>query len=223
MAMEFWATGISAGLSGIMGAFGANAQSQQVIAQSAAAAYQNTLSIAKTKAMNAYQQRAYQRQVERVKAQMVENFKAANASWQTEQARIQEQFLGFSDQRQALIKQLMAAEGYAAASETYGRSTDRQIALETAAQFGNSEARLALTEQSAIRQSGRNMNKIAGQAYQADMSAIGTIAEGPIPQMAETTYQGSGFNHGLNMALQIGSGMLSGAKFGFGIDKQFAS
>ena len=216
--MKLWGTAISAGLSGIMGMLGGNAKADQMAAQEAAGVYKNQLSIARTRMMNEYKQRAHQRQVDRVREQMVENFKAANSSWQTEQARLQEQFLGFSDKRQALIKQLMQAEGYAAATETYGRSADRAIALATAAQFGNSEARLALTEQNAIKQSARNMGKIGGQAYASDMRAYGSIIEGPIPEMAETTYQGNGFNYGLNAALTIGSGIIEGAKFGAGID-----
>jgi len=220
--MELWGTAISAGLSGIMGMLGGNAKADQMAAQEAAGVYKNTLSIARTRMMNEYKQRAYRRQVDRVRQQMVENFKAANSSWQTEQARLQEQFLGFSDKRQALIKQLMQAEGYAAATETYGRSADRAIALATAAQFGNSEARLALTEQSAIKQSARNMGKIGGQAYAADVRAHGSILEGPIPEMAETTYQGSGFNYGLNSALSISQGLISGAQMGLQIDQSFA-
>ena len=212
---------IMIGLQGIMGLGQGLAKSSQVAAQEAAGAYKNTLSIAHTRLKNEYRERAHLRQVDRVRQQMTENFKAANASWQTEQARLQEQFLGFSDQRQTLLKQLMKAEGYAAATETYGRSADRAIALATAAEFGNSEARLALTEQSAMRQSTRNMNKIGGQAYQADMQAYGTIVEGPIPEMAQTAYQGSGFNHGLNMALSIGGGMLSGVKAGTALDAQY--
>ena len=124
---------ISAGLQGLMGLGQANAKADQMAAQQAAGVYKNQLSIARTRMMNEYKQRAHQRQVDRVREQMVENFKAANSSWQTEQARLQEQFLGFSDKRQALIKQLMQAEGYAAATETYGRSADRAIALATAA------------------------------------------------------------------------------------------
>lgn len=210
-----------AGLQGIAGLGKGYAQSNQIAAQEAAGVYKNTLSIARTRMMNEYRDRAYRRKVERVRQQMTENFKAANASWQTEQARLQEQFLGFSDQRQTLLKQLMAAEGYAAATESYGRSADRAIALATAAQFGNSEARLALTEQSALRQHTRNMGKIGGQAYQADMQAYGTVIEGPIPEMAQTAYQGSGFNHGLNMALSIGGGLLAGAKAGAQIDAAY--
>lgn len=221
--MELWGTAISAGLSGIMGAMGASAESQAAIAKEASTQYSNTLSIAKTRMMNQMRERAHQRKVDRVREQMLENFKAANSSWQTEQARLQEQFLGFSDQRQALIKQLMQAQGYAAATESYGRSADRAIALGTEAQFGNSEARLALSEQSALKQSARNMSKIAGQAYAADVQAHGTILEGPIPEMAETTYQGSGFNSGLNTALKVGQGLISGAKFGFGIDKHYGT
>ena len=221
--MELWGTAISAGLSGIMGALGGSAEEKAAIAKQASTQYSNTLSIAKTRMMNQMRERAHQRKVDRVREQMLENFKAANASWQTEQARLQEQFLGFSDQRQALIKQLMQAQGYAAATESYGRSAERAIALGTEAQFGNSEARLALSEQSALKQGARNMSKIAGQAYAADVQAHGTILEGPIPEMAETTYQGSGFNSGLNTALKVGQGLISGAKFGFGIDKHYGT
>ena len=223
MAMELWGTAISAGVGAITGALGASAESQQMIAKAASMQYSNTLSIAKTRIMNQMRERAHQRKVDRVKEQMVENFKAANSSWQTEQARMQETFLGFSDQRQALIKQLMKAQGYAAATESYGRSADRAIALATEAQFGNSEARLALTEESVLKQGARNMNKIGGQAYAADVAAHGTILEGPIPEMAQTAYGGTGFNHGLNSALKIGQGVISGAKFGFEVDQMFGN
>lgn len=219
--MELWGTAISAGVGAITGALGASAESQQMIAKAASTQYSNTLSIAKTRIMNQMMRRAHQRKVDRVKEQMVENFKAANSSWQTEQARMQETFLGFSDQRQALIKQLMKAQGYAAATESYGRSADRAIALATAAEFGHSEARLALTEESVLKQGARNMSKIGGQAYAADVAAYGTILEGPIPEMAQTTYGGSGFNHGLNSALKIGQGLIQGAKFGFEVDQMF--
>ena len=219
--MELWGTAISAGLSGIMGALGGNAKNDQMAAQQASTVYKNALSIARTKMMNEYRQRAHERKVEQVRRQMTENFKAANASWQTEQARIQEVFMGFSDKRQTLLKQLMKAEGYAAATETYGRSADRAIALATAAEFGNSEARLALTEQSAIRQSARTMSQIGSQAYAASVAAHGTILEGPIPEMAQTTYQGNGFNYGLNSALSIGQGLMSGVQMGANIDNQF--
>jgi len=209
------------GLQGLMGFAQGSAQNAQMAAQQAAGVYQNTLSIAQTELMNEYRQQAYMDQVARVREQMEENFKAANSSWQTEQSRLQEQFLGFSDQRQALIKQLMQAEGYAAATETYGRSADRAIALATAAQYGYSEARLALTEQSAVKQSAQNMSKIAGQAYAADMQAYGTILNAPIPEMAQTTYQGTGYNAGLNTALSIASAVPGGMQFGYAIDQEF--
>ena len=97
------ATLVFAGLSGLMGMGQSMAKSSQIAAQEAAGVYKNQLSIARTRMMNQYRQRAHERQVARVREQMVENFKAANSSWQTEQARLQEQFLGFSDKRQALI------------------------------------------------------------------------------------------------------------------------
>ena len=53
------------------------------------------------------------------------------------------------------------------------------------------------------------------------MRAYGSIVEGPIPEMAQTAYQGSGFNHGLNMALSIGGGILAGAKAGAQMDAAY--
>ncbi len=67
---------VSAGLQGIMGALGGNAKANQMAAQEAAGAYKNTLSIARTRIMNEYNQRAYRRQVDRVREQMIEKFKA---------------------------------------------------------------------------------------------------------------------------------------------------
>lgn len=210
---------LSAGL-GIMSMAGSIMGAQSKAAQQAASLeYSNTLNRHKTNLINKYRQQAYERRVDRVRDQLKENFSAANASWQTEQARFIEQMLGFSFQQADMTKQLLQAEGYAAATETYGKSADRAIALETLGDYGRNNARFLETVASAHRQSGRNMAQISGQFQQADTQAMGTIYEAPMPEMHVAKYQPK--NGGLNSALTIMNGLSAGLNTAFQADKMF--
>jgi len=209
---------IMGGVSGISSMIGSNAKQNAESARRAGITYQNVLSQRKTQAMNAYRERAHQRKVERVREQMVENFKGANAAWQTEQARFNEQLLGFTFNKEALNQQLLQAEGYAAATEQFGRSAERAAAISTTGRYGRAAVKMDLSEASARRQFGRNLGKIAGDAYQADMSAYGSIVEGPIPEMAQSTYQAPG-GGGLNTALTIAGAAQSFLSTGLGFMK----
>ncbi len=210
---------LSAGL-GIMSMAGSIMGAQSKAAQQAASLeYSNTLNRHKTNLINKYRQQAYERRVDRVRDQLKENFSAANASWQTEQARFIEQMLGFSFQQADMTKQLLQAEGYAAATETYGKSSDRAIALETLGDYGRNNARFLETVASAHRQSGRNMAQISGQFQQADTQAMGTIYEAPMPEMHVGKYQPKG--GGLNSALTIMNGLSAGLNTAFQADKMF--
>ena len=194
--------------------------SQSKAAQQAASLeYSNTLNRRKTEIINKYRQRAYEKRVDRVRDQLQENFSAANASWQTEQARFIEQMMGFSFQQADMTKQLMEAEGYAAATETYGKSADRAIALQTLGDYGRSNARFLESVSSAARQSGRNMAQISAQAQQADMNAIGTVYEAPMMEMHVAKYQPK--SGGLNSALTIMNGVTAGLNTAFQADKMF--
>ena len=84
--------------------------------QIGAAAYNNTLGMYKTRMLNEYRQRAYERKVAQVTKQFDENFAAANASFQTEQAKYAEQMMQFAFQKEGLLNELMQAEGVAAAT-----------------------------------------------------------------------------------------------------------
>ena len=70
--------------------------------QIGAAAYNNTLGMYKTRMLNEYRQRAYERKVAQVTKQFDENFAAANASFQTEQAKYAEQMMQFAFQKEVL-------------------------------------------------------------------------------------------------------------------------
>jgi len=210
---------LSAGL-GIMSMAGSIMGSNSKAAQQAASLeYSNTLNRHKTDLINKYRQRAHERRVDRVRDQLKENFSAANASWQTEQARFIVQMLGFSFQQADMTKQLLEAEGYAAATETYGRSADRAIALQTLGDYGRSNARFLESVASAHRQSGRNMAQISGQFQQADTQAMGTIYEAPMPEMHVGKYQPK--SGGLNTALTIMNGLSAGLNTAFQADKMF--
>jgi len=210
---------LSAGL-GIASMAGSIMGSQSKAAQQAASLeYSNTLNRRKTDIINKYRQRAFERRVDRVRDQLQENFSAANASWQTEQARFIEQMLGFSFQQSDMTKQLLEAEGYAAATETYGKSAERAAAIQTLGDYGRSNARFLESVSSAARQSGRNMAQISGQMQQADMNAIGTVYEAPMMEMAVTKYQPA--SGGLNSALTIMNGITAGLNTAFQADKMF--
>ena len=193
------ALGIASGVASI---FGGNKQAAQT-------AYQNTLSQRKTEIMNAYRKRAYERTVKRVKEQFNENYAAANASFQTEQAKFAEQMQAFAYQKEGLMQQLQQAEGYAAATETYGRSAERAKAIQTLGDYGRSEARYAQSVSSAQRQYGRNLSGISGQLDQANQAALAPILDGaPIPEMAAKQYEAPGGF--FNTAMKIMGGVQTG-------------
>lgn len=216
--------GISAGLgiiSGVASMFGGEKDNS---AQIGATAYQNTLARRKTQIMNAYRQRAYARTVERVYKQRDENFAAANASFQTEQAKYAEQMMAFAFQKEGMLRQLMEAEGYAAATETYGKSADRAKAIKTLGDYGRNNAKFVESIASANRQYGRNLGGISGQLAQANQQTIQPIVGGaPLLEMAPEAYrpaytQSGGF---FNTAMKIMGGIQTGTKAYVSFDKAF--
>lgn len=199
------ALGIASGVASMFGGGG----------QAAATAYQNTLSIEKTRIMNAYRKRAYERTVKRVKEQFNENYAAANASFQTEQAKFAEQMMSFAFQKEGLMQQLQQAEGYAAATESYGKSADRAKAIQTIGDYGRSEVKYAESVSSAQRQYGRNVSGISGALNQANVATTAPILDGaPMPEMAAKQYQAPGGF--FNTAMKI----MGGVQTGLGVYKQ---
>ena len=187
-------------------------------AQIGAAAYNSTLGMYKTRMLNEYRQRAYERKIQQVTKQFDENFAAANASFQTEQAKFAEQMMSFAFQKEGLLNQLMEAEGYAAATETYGKSADRVKAIKTLGDYGRNQAQFTETIASAYRQYGRDVGGIGGALRQANMNTIAPIMDGgPMMQMESRGYipaytQSSGGGGFFNTAMKIMGGVQSGLK-----------
>lgn len=210
------ALGIASGVASMFGGGG----------QAAATAYQNTLSIEKTRIMNAYRKRAYERTVKRVKEQFNENYAAANASFQTEQAKFAEQMMSFAFQKEGLMQQLQQAEGYAAATESYGKSADRAKAIQTIGDYGRSEVKYAESVSSAQRQYGRNVSGISGALNQANVATTAPILDGaPMPEMAAKQYQAPGgfFNTAMKImgGIQTGLGVYKQADMAFNPNSKF--
>jgi hypothetical protein len=179
--------------------------------QKAAQAYQNTLSIERTRISNAYKQRAFGRATDATKEQIGENLNAFSRATAQERARFNEQLYGFSTQRQSAIKDLIQTQGMANASERYGRSAGRMKSIEIMGNYGRNQRIFTDSVASAGRQYGRNQDAYARSRYEADRGAVAQLSaagESYLPEMAQTSYQGGG--GGLNSALSILGGGLSG-------------
>ena len=197
-------------VSGIASMFGGRKDNSAAIG---AQAYQNTLSRRKTQIMNDYRARAYERTVQQVYKQFDENYAAANASFQTEQAKFAEQMMSFAFQKEGLLRQLDEAEGYAAATESYGKSADRARAIKTLGDYGRNNAKFVESIASSQRQYGRNLGGISSALNQANLTTSQPIIGGaPIAEMEARGYNapiqsGGGF---FNTAMKIMGGVQTG-------------
>ena len=218
--------GIVSGVASIFG--GSKAPVKDNSAQIGATAYQNTLSRRKTQIMNDYRARAYERTVQQVYKQFDENFSAANASFQTEQAKFAEQMMSFAFQKEGLLRQLDEAEGYAAATESYGKSADRARAIKTLGDYGRNNAKFVESIASAQRQYGRTIGGISGSLAQANVATSQPIVGGaPLVEMEAAGYTpnytqfGGGGGGFFNTAMKIMGGIQTGTQAYMSFDKAF--
>jgi hypothetical protein len=184
----------------------------------ASAAYQNELGIRQADTMNRQKERAAGRAKVATEEQIFENRDAASRAMAREQARMNEQLLGFSLGRQSLIRERILAQGQGNAVERYGRSARRIRDIDIVGEYGRQNALFSENVASAGRQFGRNMTDLARQRYDADRQAVGSLQaqlDGFMPVMAQTTYNPPTNN---NAALGIGQGLMTGLQTGFSMD-----
>ena len=184
----------------------------------ASAAYQNELGIRQADIMNRQKERAAGRAKVATEEQIFENRDAASRAMAREQARMNEQLLGFSLGRQSLIRERILAQGQGNAVERYGRSARRIRDIDIVGEYGRQNALYSENVASAGRQFGRNMTDLARQRYDADRQAVGSLQaqlDGFMPVMAQTTYNPPTNN---NAALGIGQGLMTGLQTGFSMD-----
>lgn len=184
----------------------------------ASAAYQNELGIRQADIVNRQKERASGRAKVATEEQIFENRDAASRAMAREQARMNEQLLGFSLGRQSLIRERILAQGQGNAVERYGRSARRIRDIDIVGEYGRQNALFSENVASAGRQFGRNMTDLARQRYDADRQAVGSLQaqlDGFMPVMAQTTYNPPTNN---NAALGIGQGLMTGLQTGFSMD-----
>lgn len=184
----------------------------------ASAAYQNELGIRQADIMNRQKERAAGRAKVATEEQIFENRDAASRAMAREQARMNEQLMGFSLGRQSLIRERILAQGQGNAIERYGRSARRIRDIDIVGEYGRQNALFSENVASAGRQFGRNMTDLARQRYDADRQAVGSLQaqlDGFMPVMAQTTYNPPTNN---NAALGIGQGLMTGLQTGFSMD-----
>jgi hypothetical protein len=180
----------------------------------AANAYSNRLAENKARITNAQMERAGIKAKAATEEQIFENRDAASRAMAREQARMNEQLLGFSLGRQSLIRERILAQGQGNAIERYGRSAQRIRDLDIVGEYGRQNALFSENVASATRQSGRNMTDLARQRYEADRSAVAGLQaqlDGFMPVMAQTTYNPQDAN---NTALKIAGGLMTGLSAG---------
>lgn len=186
---------------------------------SAANVYSNRLAENQARIRNAQLERAANRAAAATQDQLLENRDAAYRAMSQEQARFNEQLQGFAFGRQSLIRNRILAQGQAAASERYGNSARRISNVDVLGEYGRQNAMFSENVASAGRQYVRGMDSLARQRYDADRTAVGSLAgqlEGYTPVMAQTTYNNP-YNN--NTALKIGGGLMEGIIGGFSFDK----
>jgi hypothetical protein len=184
----------------------------------ASAAYQNELGIRQADIMNRQKERAAGRAKVATEEQIFENRDAASRAMAREQARMNEQLMGFSLGRQSLIRERILAQGQGNAVERYGRSARRIRDIDIVGEYGRQNALFSENVASSGRQFGRNMTDLARQRYDADRQAVGSLQaqlDGFMPVMAQTTYNPPTNN---NAALGIGQGLMTGLQTGFSMD-----
>jgi len=157
------------------------AREQQIYNQT----YQNTL----TQKLNEYarQQKneqiasAFGAKLDFVKGQIENNFLAAQASWTSEQMRLNEIYGRAAFRSQSMQRQLAQAVGSAAAREVYGKSARRGALVSTLGAYGRSRAQLVeqlLSEKTATKM---RMERTEQQKRSRDKLAMSQVANLPMP------------------------------------------
>jgi hypothetical protein len=192
--------GVGQGLLGIFGGMSSSAN------EAASAAYNNTYQNLMIDAGNRQRRQIFGRQLDQAKMQMGFNADAANRAYSAEQRRLNEQFTAAAFQRQGMLQNLIEAQGYNNATESYGNSARRANLINTLGQFGRQQAIMADSLASARGQSARNMQEIGRQNLSADFQTWQGVS---IPPTMEANVPAPRINSA-NTALMIGNSLMSG-------------
>ena len=121
---------------------GNQAEEQKAYNQAYKTAYQNSINQARVEQQNKQIADAFSAKLDFVSNQIENNYLAAQASWTSEQMRLNEIYDQAAYKSQAMQKMLTQAMGSAAAREVYGKSARRGALVSTLGAYGRSRAQL---------------------------------------------------------------------------------
>jgi len=125
--------------------------------------------------------KAFSSKLDYVTNQIENNFLAAQASWTSEQMRLNEIYGRAAFRSQTMQRQLAQAVGSAAAREVYGKSARRGALVSTLGAYGRTRAQLVeqlLSEKTATKM---RMERTEQQKRSRDKLAIAQVANLPMP------------------------------------------
>ena len=128
--------------------------------------------------------KAFGAKLDYVTGQIENNFLAAQASWTSEQMRLNEVYAQAAFRSQSMQKRLAEAMGTTAAREVYGKSARRAAMLSTLGAYGRTRAQQVeqlLSEKTATKM---RMERTEQQKRARDKLAIAQVSNLPMPYTA---------------------------------------
>lgn len=154
------------------------------------------------------------RQIDQYNTQKGFNSDAANRAYTAEQRRLNEVFTQTAFKRQGMMQDLVEAQGYNNAIESYGNSSRRANLVNTLGSFGRQQAVLAESLASARTQSRANELEIGRQNLSADYQSWQGVSMPPMME-ANVPMPSVPRMSTMNQSLMIGNALMGGLKTGF--------
>ena len=173
------------------------AQEQHVYNEAYRTTYENSINQFRTEQQNKAKAEQYGAKLDYVRQQVENNFLAAQASWTSEQMRLNEVYDQAAYRSQSMQKMLAQAMGTSAAREVYGKSARRGALVSTLGAYGRTRAQQVdqlISEQTAaqmrMQDTERKMkaqNKLA-IAQTSVLPVAATFAPTPLPGLAQGSF-----------------------------------
>lgn len=158
---------------------GNRAQEQQIYNQTYSTTFNNLMGEFKAQRQNDQIVKQFSAKVDFVKNQLENNFIGAQASWISEQMRLNEVYDSAAYKSESMRKQLTQTMGAAAAREVYGKSARRGALVSTLGAYGRSRAQLVDSLMSQNVATKMRMERTQQQKKAQDKLAISQLSVTP--------------------------------------------
>jgi len=155
---------------------GNSAQEQQQLQQIRQTTYNNIINQYRVEQQNKQIAEAFGAKIDFVRNQIENNFTAAQASWVSEQMRLNEVYDTAAYKSQAMQKLLKESLGTAAAREVYGKSARRGALVSTLGAYGRTRSQLVDQLMSETVATKMRMERTEEQKRAQDKLAISQVA-----------------------------------------------